>query len=157
MNRKLIGALAVLLSFTSSQFASSQPQDTQSARAFVQQVYADYADPDRRHQSQRQDKFYTRALLRLVVADRTGHPGEVGNLDGDPICDCQDPGDPGQLKVRSIALAASNPASLKATVAFVIVHDPRTVTLLLLKTPSGWRIDDIATKDTPSLRALLRK
>jgi hypothetical protein len=153
MNRGLVSALVVLLPFA----AISQTQGTPSARAFVQQVYADYANPDRRHQEQRQNKFYTGQLYRLIVADRTGHPGEVGNLDGDPICDCQDPGHPGQLKVQSIALSASTPASLKATVGFVIVHDPRTVTLLLLKTPSGWRIDDIATKDTPSLRALLRK
>jgi hypothetical protein len=43
---------------------------------------------------------------------------------------------------------------LKADVAFLIAKEPLKVTLALLKTPAGWRIDDIAMKEMPSLRAL---
>ncbi len=130
----------------------ARAQDTASAKAFVQQVYADYANPDRRHQEERQARFYTPGLDRLILADRTGHPGYVGKLDGDPICDCQDAG---ELKVQSIMFVSSGRHSLKATVAFTIVQESRTVILSLLKTPSGWRIDDIADKDMPSLRNFL--
>jgi hypothetical protein len=155
MNLKLACALLLLPVSSLSQTSPSRTQVTQSAKAFVQRVYADYAEPDWRHQDQRQEKFYTRSLLRLIVADRAGHPGEVDALDWDPICACQDPGNPGQLKVQAVTLSPTRPLRLKAVVVFAIVEEPRTVTLSLLKTSSGWRIDDIAEKETPSLRALL--
>ena len=132
-------------------------QDTASARLFLQHIYADYSNPDLTHQSQRQDKFYSPQLYRLIAADRRGHPGDVGRLDGDPICDCQDPGNPGELKVQSITFSSLHPTTLKATVAFTIVKDRRTVTFSLIHTTTGWRIDDISTTETPSLRLLLRK
>jgi len=153
MGRRL--AYAALLVLLCAQPAC-RPQDTESARKFVERVYADYANPDQRHQEQRQHKFYTPALLRLLLADRRGHSGEVGNLDGNPICDCQDPGNPGELKARSITVTATDATHAQAVVAFVIVKEVRTATLSLVATAAGWRIDDIATPDTPSLRRLLR-
>ncbi len=134
--RKLHCTLVWFLSFSLFQIVPSEAQNANSARAFVQQVYSDYANPDERHQQQRQDKFYTRQLLHTIVADRTGHPGEVGNLDWDPICACQDPGDPGDLKLQSIALSATGRRRLKAEVAFTITGQPDTVTLSLLKNTS---------------------
>jgi hypothetical protein len=153
MSPKLAGTfvLLVLLLMPSPAF----PQDTDAARRFVQQVYADYSNPDTNHQEARQSKFYTPGLYHLILSDRKGHPGDVGNLDGDPICDCQDPGDPGDLKVKSIAISASGHSRITAIVAFAILTDPRTVKLSLLSTPSGWRIDDISTEGMPSLRRLL--
>ena len=135
----------------------AQPPDTESARSFVQHVYQDFANPDWQHQEQRQAKFYTAQLYRLILADQKGHPGEVGKLDGNPICDCQDPGEPGELKVQLITFSGAGPDRLKADVTFLIVQEPRKVTLTLLKTPTGWRIDDVTAKDMPSLRALLAK
>jgi Protein of unknown function (DUF3828) len=156
MNRRLVCVLFQLLLFSSSHSVPSQAQGTEPAKAFVQRVYADYSNPDWRHQEERLERFYTRSLLRLLVADETGHPGEVGNLDWDPICACQDPGDPRDLKVQSISLSATGPLRLKAVVAFTITGGPNTVTLSLLKTSSGWRIDDISERETPSLRAYLK-
>jgi hypothetical protein len=131
-------------------------QDSASAKEFVQHVYADYANPDTNHQQQRQRHFYTPQLYRLILTDRTSHRGEVGKLDSDPICDCQDPGDPGELKVKSINLSSAGQSRIRATVAIVIVKTPVTVVLSLYKTPAGWLIDDISTSDMPSLRSLLR-
>jgi Protein of unknown function (DUF3828) len=156
MNRRIACVLLQLLLFSSSRSVPTQAQGTESAKAFVQRVYADYANPDWRHQEERLKKFYTRSLLRLIAADKTGHLGEVGNLDWDPICSCQDAGDPGDLKVQSITLSPPGPFRLKAVVAFTITGGPNTVTLSLLKTPSGWRIDDISERETPSLRAYLK-
>jgi hypothetical protein len=78
-------------------------------------------------------------------------------MDFDPICDCQDPGDPGDLKIQSITLTPEGPQRMKATAIFTIVKDKRVVTLHLLKTSSGWRIDDISTKEVPSLRKYFSK
>ena len=91
------------------------------------------------------------------MADTKGHPGDVGKLDWDPICDCQDAGDPGELKVQSIKLTATGQSRMKAEVLFTIVKESRTVTFSLLETKGGWRIDDITTKRTPSLQALLKQ
>lgn len=135
----------------------AQAQNGKSAKNFVHKVYADYANPDWRHLEQRHASFYTSELYHLILADRSSHPGDVWKLDFDPICDCQDPGDPGELKVQSIKLSIFGQAKLKAHVAFLIANDPRAVTLLLLDTRSGWRIDDITSRDMPSLRALLEK
>lgn len=135
----------------------AQAQDNKSAKDFVRQVYADYANPDWRHLEQRHASFYTPDLYHRILADRSSHPGDIGELDFDPICDCQDPGDPGELKVQSITFSTFGQAKLKAHVAFLIANDPRAVTLLLLDTRSGWRIDDITSRDMPSLRALLGK
>jgi len=155
MKHLFASRLTSLLLLFPLQSTSQQTQDAETAKRFVQRVYADYANSDWQHQDERQEKFYTRQLLRLIVADRTAHPGEAGNLDWDPICDCQDAGDPGDLKVQSITLAETGSLSFKAVVAFMIVKEPRMVTLSLLKTRSGWRIDDVSEKDMPSLRALL--
>jgi len=133
----------------------ARAQDVESAKAFVQEVYADYANPDLQHQERRQAKFYTPELYRLIVADRKGHPGDVGKLDGDPICDCQDPGDPGELRVQSVKISTIELTRVKASVVFLIAKEPREATLSLRFTSSGWKIDDIETKDMPSLRVLL--
>jgi hypothetical protein len=135
----------------------AQAQNFKSAKEFVQQVYKNYADPDLNRMLGRQVLFYTPDLYHLILADRTAHPGEIGKLDRDPICDCQDPGDRGDLNVQSIKLFASSQTRLKATVAFLITNEPVTVTLSLLDTRPGWRIDDIRSRDMPSLRALLEK
>jgi Protein of unknown function (DUF3828) len=135
---------------------SVRSQDVESAKAFVQQVYGDYANPDSQHQERRQAKFYTPELYRLIVADRKGHPGDVGKLDGDPICDCQDPGNPGELRVQSVKISVIDPARVKASVGFVIAKEPREAVLSLRFTASGWKIDDIETKDMSSLRGMLR-
>jgi hypothetical protein len=156
MGHRLLAAVFLPVLFPLLRPVSLRAQTAESAKAFVQQVYAAYANPDWRHQAKREEKFYTKTLLHLIVADETGHPGEIGKLDWDPICSCQDPGDPGQLKVQSITLCRTEPLRLKAVVVFKIAEEPRTVTLSLLKTSSGWRIDDIAEKETPSLRALLK-
>ena len=136
---------------------SGRTQDTVSARSFVQQVYAKYSDPDWQHQEARLTKYYTSSLNRMIVADAERHPGEISNLDFDPICDCQDPGDPGDLKIRSIKLAAIPVRRMKAAVSITIMAEPLTVTLFLLETPFGWRIDDISSEHMRSLRGLLAR
>jgi hypothetical protein len=97
--RIAVAVVSVLLLVSDT--SPAQGQDVESARSFVQQVYQDYVNPDWQHQEQRQAKFYTPQLYRLILADRSAHPGEVGNLDFDPICACQDAGGPGELKVQS--------------------------------------------------------
>jgi hypothetical protein len=93
-------------------------------------------------------------LLGLIRADEREAHGEVGRLDGDPICDCQDAGGLA-LTGLDIQLAPHGRAA-----AHVTLHYPspevRKLTLQLLWTPHGWLVDDVSTAETPSLRQLLQ-
>jgi hypothetical protein len=155
--RELLLSLVAGAILTSFAAKGVQAQKAGSAEAFVREVYADYSNPDWQHQAERETKFYSPSLNRMIVADAKRHPGEISNLDFDPICACQDPGEPGDLKVQSIKLTRVSPLLIRAAVSFTIATQPRLVTLSLLKTAQGWRIDEISTKDVPSLRRLLTR
>ena len=133
LRRIIVVALPILL--MSGTF--SRAEDCASAKKFTLEVYANYTNPDIHHQQQRQRNFYTPQLYRLILADRTGHPGDIGNLDNDPVCDCQDLGDRGDLKVRSIRFSKTGTSRIRATVDFVIVTTPRTVVLLSTRNSFG--------------------
>lgn len=130
---------------------------SETASQFVERVFAEYGNPDQTHLADKQKNFYTPELAGLIRADRHRHPGEICNLDFDPICACQDSGDPGELKIVSIQVTPSASARAKAMVSFTIAGEPRAVTLSLVRTPAGWRIEDVSTVDMPSLRRLLPK
>jgi len=77
----------------------------------------------------------------------------VGALDGDPICDCQD------QQITDVAVEAKplSPGHVRARVRFRNFGRPQDVTLDLALGRHGWRVDDVHTRDTPSLIALLRQ
>jgi hypothetical protein len=68
---------------------------------------------------------------------------------GDPLCGC-----PAKLKFSELSLARAN--SNSADVSALLNLDPHEkvkVAWHLVMTPQGWRIDDVATPDFPSLKA----
>jgi hypothetical protein len=93
-------------------------------------------------------------LLALIRRDQALAHGEVGTLDYDPICSCQDY-DP--LKSLSISVAPPVDNAAQATVSFKTLGDTVIVRYDLVRIGDKWRIVDIETKDTPSLRELLVK
>src|SRR4051794_24591324 len=70
----------------------SAAQDLAAARAFVTGLYAPYRHGDGpRYLDRDAAKAFTPALRALIKAEAAATPaGDVGALDGDPICDCQD-------------------------------------------------------------------
>jgi hypothetical protein len=124
-----------------------------SPRTLVEQVYA--AELGSTGQStivsKTANSYYSPSLLNLVKQDqdRAGD-GYVGYLDYDPLCSCQET-DGMSVKSIEITLQAANKATAKVT-----LHrsEPTadTITLNLILLPQGWRIEDISTHDTPSLR-----
>lgn len=98
---------------------------------------------------------YTPGLYALVVRDkrRTGS-GNVGNLDLDQICICQD--NEG-MKLMHLDVIKTGVHTATANVALAF-PEPRTIhaQLFLLWTSNGWRIDEVKADDLPSLRKLLR-
>jgi hypothetical protein len=96
------------------------------------------------------------SLLRLIRRDAAETPkGDVGALDGDPICDCQD--DDGlRLKDLKVVAATKDRATAAVSLAFAGGQTDH-LKLDLVHGADGWRISDIHSADTPSLAAFLRR
>jgi hypothetical protein len=87
--------------------------------------------------------------------DQSATPsGDVGALDGDPICDCQDDGG---MKTERIEIVDVAPGRALATVTLRFPAETTTVKLDLVSWRGAWRVADVHTKDMPSLVGLLEK
>ena len=139
---------------------SSSASDSAGAGRFVAWVYSHYPTADR------SDGFdalgaaaktiFHPSLLALIEEDERLANGEVGALDGDPLCDCQD--DSGMtFQIRAVRAEGFSRAT--AIVVRREVEDPaaEAITLDLASVGGRWRVYDIHSKDTPSLRAFLIK
>lgn len=94
------------------------------------------------------------ALMR--ENDRLTPSDEVGALDGDPICDCQD-SEGMKAKIGAIRATGVAAASARIDIVFAaaLPPDTRRLDLDLVQSGGQWRIRDIHSKDQPSLRAYL--
>ncbi|MGD0798764.1 MAG: hypothetical protein ABR910_13695 [Acidobacteriaceae bacterium] len=134
-------------------------QNIADAEAFVRITYNRYSakspnSPD--FLGRDAPSVFTPSLLRLIRSDERHTPrGDVGKLDGDPICDCQDPD---SLKLISVLVTPQTRTSANAdiTLQYPSEPSPRHMRLQLILLTKGWRIDDISAKDMPSLRRLLQ-
>ena len=98
---------------------------------------------------------FSPGLAALIRLDRQNTPkGDVGALDFDPVCDCQDPDG---LKLTDLGVTQTTPQKATAFVTLRYGSNPeqKHLQLKLLWTPAGWRIDDIASPEMASLRSLL--
>jgi len=137
-----------------------EAQDLVGARAFVARLYAHYPIPDRKPMFEPLGKdatsVFDASLLHLIREDTRLAGGEVGALDSDPLCECQD--DSGMTS-QITDVHVDGPMRAKATVVlrFSAASPPEIVehTLDLVEVAGHWRIHDIHTKDTPSLRDYL--
>ena len=134
--------------------ALAAPAET--PEAFVRRVYARYGDKGPGVPTTRPagTPFYAAALLDAFAKDQKLAGGEVGSIDGDPVCDCQDWG---KLRVRQVAITPGQNGAVLARVAFTNFNKPQAVTLTLAATPDGWRIADIGNGSAPSIAALLKE
>lgn len=125
-----------------------------TAQAFLDDLYAHYRNsafcPTCDGTAAR---VFDAPLTALIRQDEKLADGEVGALDGDPVCDCQDPGG---MKAKVLSVASSGPSAAAAKVELRFPDGPRQMTLDLVLTKDGWRIHDTHTKDAPSLVKLLK-
>jgi hypothetical protein len=128
----------------------AQGQSLSDANAFVRGLYRayqhgdgpDYLGPQGR-------RVFSPRLLGLIERDQRLTPrGDVPALDGDPLCDCQDPGGFGGLRVE---VSGAGPGRAEARVRFRLDSEPRSLRLDLVSVHGAWRVDDVHSKDTPSL------
>jgi hypothetical protein len=132
--------------------------DIASARQFLESLYVNYRGDGEGvpNQTVKEADVYDPSLLALMHANQqAAGDGEVGYLDGDPLCDCQD------FDIRAVKLAFTPDGEyqLVATVSFHNLDRDTTVHLKLRFTPRGWRVADVISTDdhggSVSLRAAL--
>jgi hypothetical protein len=147
----LLAALATLSTVPARADAAAD------AKGFVEAVFARYVDGASITEEWNMEP-YDGAMRALMKEDERLTPeGEVGVLDWDPICQCQD-----FSKLRAtVTVRLTAPTTGVATVAFKDIgwqdQTMRHATFDLVKENGEWRIHDIHSKDfdTPnhSMRA----
>jgi len=145
-------ALPLLIALLASP-APVSAQDLGAAKAFVTGLYAAYGKPPGPDYLGRQAKaVFSPALLGLMARDAARTPkGEVGALDGDPICNCQD------HEITGVSVVVTETGSGRATaiVGFRNFGRAESVGLDLVWAQGGWRVDDVHARDMLSLVKLL--
>jgi hypothetical protein len=121
----------------------------ETPRRFVERLYSGYRREDYSPLA-RPARVFAPPLAAAIDEDRRLSGDEVGFLDGDPVCDCQDPAG---LRASIAELRPRGPAeaTVRVTLRFGTSGEGRLLTLRLARTAAGWRIADLATSDSPSL------
>jgi hypothetical protein len=136
--------------------------DADAAKAFLNGLYAHYKASSSNGATwapmdANVKEVFDADTAKLLAADTRALKGEVGEIDGDWLCDCQDWGS----IVAAVTVTQASPTAAKAIATFhdtqVADDHPRRDTFDLVKTPAGWRIHDMGTAQDPSLRAVLTK
>ena len=94
-------------------------------------------------------------LLALMRADEDVTPkGDIGYLDGDPICDCQETTG---LRLSGLRIERTAPDRLRAVARLTSTGQMRTIILHLIAREGRWSIADLRTPKSGSLAAALEK
>jgi hypothetical protein len=129
---------------------ASQPAEDPAS--FIRRVYAGYSESGYSPLSKPDDVFSPK-LTAAINKDSSG--GEVGYLDGDPLCDCQD------YERISANIVSMRRASAKTASANIHVtlgpSEVRDLKLSLVLTKSGWRIADVVDPRGHSLLKELQR
>jgi hypothetical protein len=151
MTRLLVSALLCLFAATP---AMAEPSAA-SAEQFLRGLYAQYKPhgkpvafvyPDAK-------TIADPALMALLKHDQDASKGEVGAMDSDPVCNCQDWT---AIKVVSVHVTMPAKDAAAADLVFSDNGEVEKIHFALVWTSGGWRIHDIGAKDTPSLVGYLR-
>jgi hypothetical protein len=133
--------------------ATQTPQGA-AAEKFLRGIYANYDAKGHGvpNDNVKDADVYDASLIALMAADQKAADGEVGYLDGDPLCDCQDFG------IRNVKLNFKpvDKHRLDAAVSFRNLDKQQTLHLQLVETPKGWRVFDVMSSEG-SLREGLEK
>jgi len=124
------------------------------AKAFLAALYVPYrsssmgASDPLEHPS----KYFEARLAKSIIADseEAAKRGEVPNLDGDPICDCQDY-EPFKATIGPVKIKGNH---AEADVSFTN-FEPKKIHYSLIATKAGWRIYDVVS-DGHSLRGMFK-
>jgi len=99
------------------------------------------------------ETVFSQSLVDLIRTDREQAAGEAGALDFDPICMCQD----FNIKAVKVTVKPGPGDHTMASVSFTNFDQPQKIDVDLVKTPAGWRIDDLHGPDVASLKDYLKE
>lgn len=154
-----IGFWAFALAFGLTAIAAetlAAPQPT-SPQAFLEAIYRPYLDKNFKgpglDKSIAVRRYFTTPLANAILKDRVmaAKRKEIPTLDGDPFIDAQD-WEMSNLKIEVNPLGTDKATGI---VSFTNAGAAKTVTLDLVKTAGGWRIDEIRMP-SGSLRKLMK-
>jgi len=152
--RKPAFTLAMFVGWGLSAAMAGEP-NAASAEQFLRGLYAKYT-----HNGKPTPFVYPDArsiadanMMALLKHDRDKSNGEVGAMDSDPVCRCQDWE---AIKVTALQVAMQGTNAASADVTISDIGDVQKIHYSLVWTKDGWRIHDIGAKDEPSLIAYLR-
>ena len=156
MNRIAVWIAAACLVNVASPVVAAP--DTASARAFVEKLYSHYPskphgkafDPTGKNASE----VFDRGMIAAFREDARLSNGEVGFVDSDPLCQCQDDTDL-KSKVESVTMTGPNAADVVVNLQYP--DATRALTLHLVPVNGAWRIHDLSMGDMKSYRADLLK
>ena len=147
---------ALALALLAVPIAARAQTPSQQAMTFLQEIYDPYRKPDFKGQPYWETKrFFVTDLAEAIDRDfaEAKKRKEVPTLDGDPFIDAQDWNIGGGFSYAVSATKSGDHAA--AAIAFENLGKPTLVALFLVRTPQGWRINDIVTRGS-SLRALYK-
>jgi hypothetical protein len=139
----------------STAMAAAPVASAASAEQFLRGLYAKYV-----HNGKPTAFVYPDAktiadagMMALLKNDQVKSNGEVGAMDSDPVCRCQDWE---SIKVTALKVTMQGADAAAADVTISDLGDVQKIHYSLVWTKDGWRIHDIGAKDEPSLIAYLR-
>jgi hypothetical protein len=145
--------LALLLGLAIGPVA--QAQDVKSAEAFIRTLYGNYKAKGHGVPltGPKSASVVDPSLAELVKTDQKMLHGEVGALEADPICSCQD------FDIRSVDVSVTPDGAdkAKATAKFHNLDSDNKIDFDLVAVGGSWRIYDIHDADMPSLRKMLEE
>ncbi|MFI4933884.1 MAG: DUF3828 domain-containing protein [Caulobacterales bacterium] len=139
-------------------FSAAPSADATDAKAFLDGLYARYQstkDNNFNPMSDDAPKVFDKPMLKLLKDEQTALKGELGAIDGDWLCACQD-----FVSLKATVVVQSATATTaKATADFTDTGMPgeaaRHNAFDLVKEDGFWRIHDVQNGADPSLRKTL--
>ncbi|MFL5237582.1 MAG: DUF3828 domain-containing protein [Rhizomicrobium sp.] len=148
MRTKLF-AMAVVASMPfAAAFAASNAADVVSARAFVRALY-DHYEPNGSFAvlaDEEEPRYFARDTLSLLGENERLLKGEVGDIDVDPVCVCQD-SDGMKATIRNVTMTGKDGARADVDIGWSSDRHITRVKMDLVHGSGGWRIRDISWDD----------
>lgn len=122
--------------------------------AFVRAIFAQYVNggPSELPPPPGQDPIYSRTLNALIGDDFRAANGEVGTIEYDIFCQCQDQDG---FVVDSMAVAQGDENTAGVSVVFTNMGIQKTAILELVREGGNWKVDDVEVGMTNSIKDML--
>jgi len=132
--------------------AAPVQRDAAGVSAFLKGIYAGYAKDSHGARIGEPERYFEPRLAAAIRkdADESERSGDIGKMDADPFCHCQD----FDAIVPKITVLHVTGNAASASVRFDNFGTPVVLRYDLVWTAKGWRIFEIGYPEDGSLRAM---